>query len=89
MVTFHGLLAQWVGSETAQFRLPAGARLNDLLAAIAGRFGGAMPEQLWNEKEGCFTRQVVAFSDKVKVDKLQTPLVDGQEVMFMLMMGGG
>ncbi len=88
-VTFHGLLIQWVGVERDQFDLPAGACLQDLLAAIAGRYGQGMPAQLWDQDRGCFARQVAALDHQTKIQDLATPLSQGQEIKFMLMMGGG
>ncbi len=87
-VVFHGLLAQWVCPRD-QFHLPAGAGLPDLLEAIGRRHGPRLPAQLWDQQRHRFAPPVVAFAGGVKLDDHAHPLQDGQEVKFLLMMGGG
>ena len=85
---FHGLLAHWITGED-EFCLPAGARLQDLLAAIGRRYGETMPTQLWDRQRQGFAPQVAAFTGGSRLEDPSCPLQDGQQIRFMLMLGGG
>ena len=86
---FHGILADWVGVQTADFDLPENAALSDLLLAIGRRYRSHMPEQLWDDKTDSFAKQVRAKgSTKVYTD-VDTPLEKGEDITFMLMIAGG
>jgi hypothetical protein len=86
-VRFHGLLAEWLKVERAEFILDEPARFADLLAAIHTRFHGQTPKQLWGEK--AFARQVWALSSKGARLLPDEALEPGQVISFYLMIGGG
>jgi len=48
-----------------------------------------MPEQLWNEEQNAFVKSVEAFSENKRINELDSPMADGQEIKFFLMMAGG
>ena len=88
-VSFHGILADWVGIPSARFKLPSNATHADLMMAIHHRYAHNMPEQLWNDSKNRFKKEVV-ISGKGPISKLMnTPLKDTDVVEFMLMIAGG
>jgi molybdopterin converting factor small subunit len=86
---FHGILSDWVGVQRADFEVPEGALFADLLPEIGKRFQCNMPSQLWDEAKGTFAKPVMAFSGKEQIKGPDYPLVNGQEITFLLMLAGG
>ena len=85
---FHGILAEWVGSASASFDLPAGATYSDLMAEIGRRHGRNMPEQLWDAENNMFKK--VRASGKGRIlASADTPLLEGEKIQFLLMIAGG
>ncbi|MEW6263464.1 MAG: hypothetical protein AB1641_10345 [Thermodesulfobacteriota bacterium] len=89
IVVFKGLLAEWMGVARAEFDLPEPARYSDLLRAIARAYRSNMPPQLWREETDGFATPVAALVDGLRLVEGETPLADGQEVMFFLVITGG
>ena len=58
---FHGILAEWVGTRSADFELSDGAIYADLIREIRHHFGGNMPVQLWDDEKNTFHKKVFAF----------------------------
>lgn len=87
--SFHGILTDWVGVERADFELPEEALFSDLLREIARKFRNNMPEQLWDDQQYSFKRQVVATSGERLLESKDVPLREGQEITFLLMLAGG
>lgn len=86
---FHGILSDWVGTEEADFELPAGASYADLLSEIGTRYGSNMPPQLWDPAEKNFRGPIMASGDGRNIDSLETTLTDGEKITFLLMLSGG
>ena len=86
---FHGLLADWVGTPSADFNLSAGATLADLMHEIGRRYQRNMPEQLWEHKTDSFKKQVRAQGATTTYNDLNMTLRKGEEITFMLMIAGG
>jgi molybdopterin converting factor small subunit len=86
---FHGILADWVGTPSAVFDLPAGATFADLMQAIGRRYRSNMPEQLWDRRTGGFKKQVRAQGANTVYNDLDMPLEKGEDITFMLMIAGG
>jgi len=86
---FHGVISDWVGVERADFDLGESAIFADLLLEISESFRHRMPEQLWNEEQNAFVKSVEAFSENKRINELDSPMADGQEIKFFLMMAGG
>ena len=85
---FHGILAEWVGSASASFDFPAGATYSDLLAEIGRRYGRNMPEQLWDAENKMF-KKVQAHGKGRTLASKETPLMEGEQIQFLLMIAGG
>ena len=87
--SFHGILADWVGTQSANFKLPYSATYADLMMVIRQRYAHNMPDQLWDERKNSFKKEVI-ISGKGTISKLMnTPLKDNDVVEFMLMIAGG
>ena len=87
--SFHGILADWIGTRSANFKLPYSATYEDLMMAIRQRYAHNMPYQLWDERKSSFKKEVIV-SGKGTISKLMnTPLKDTDVVEFMLMIAGG
>ncbi|MBW2366323.1 MAG: MoaD/ThiS family protein [Deltaproteobacteria bacterium] len=86
---FHGILSDWTGVQTADFDLPNSADMADLMQEIARRFRSNMPDPLWDDDNGTFCPQIVAFMDGKKLASKNAPLGRGGEVTFYTMVAGG
>jgi molybdopterin converting factor small subunit len=86
---FHGILADWVGAREASFEMPEGATYRDLVAEIGRRYRKNMPQQLWDEEANCLSREIMAVGAKGRIESVDTPLREGEEIKFLLMLAGG
>jgi hypothetical protein len=82
---FHGILADWVGIRSAGFELSNDATYSDLIKEIKQRFGGNMPDQLWDAQNNTFHQKVLAFKDGRALDPGDLKLEPGEELTFFLM----
>ena len=86
---FHGILAEWVGTRSADFELADDAVYADLIRVIRHRFGGNMPDQLWDDNKNTFDKNIFAFRDGKALGPADFKLHHGEELTFYLMMAGG
>ena len=86
---FHGILADWVGTRSAEFELPGGAIYADLITEIGQQFRKNMPDQLWDGQKNTFHRKVVGIRADKTIPSDTQPLADGDVLTFFLMMAGG
>jgi hypothetical protein len=86
---FHGILADWVGTRSADFELSYDATYSDLIKEIRRRFGGNMPKQLWDAQKNTFHQKVRAFKDGTPLDPVDFKLEQGEELTFFLTIAGG
>jgi hypothetical protein len=87
--SFHGILADWIGTRSASFNLPSGATYTDLMAAIRRRYAHNMPDQLWDERKNTFKKQVIISGRGAISNLINVPLKDNDVVEFLLMIAGG
>jgi hypothetical protein len=87
--SFHGILADWIGTRSASFNLPPNATYADLMLAIHRRYAQNMPDQLWDEKKNTFNKQVIISGTGPTFSLMNVPLKDNQVVEFLLMIAGG
>ena len=86
---FHGILADWVGTCSAEFELPHGAIYADLIQEIGRRFRGDMPDKLWDGQKNTFHRKVLGgTADKANLSD-EHQLTDGDLLTFFLILAGG
>jgi len=86
---FHGILADWVGTSSARFQFSDNATYGDLMRAIGTRYRQNMPEQLWDTGKNTFQKQVRAMGEGRALDAPDDPLVEGENITFLLMIAGG
>jgi len=86
---FHGILADWVSTETVTFHMDSGSIYGDLLKQIGDRFAESMPEQLWDKISGKFNSSILVMGKGRNLESLETPLKSGEEITFYLMLAGG
>ena len=86
---FHGILAGWVGTPSAGFDLHDEATFVDLMKEIDRRYKFNMPPQLWDQEKNTFNQKVKPFKDGKALNAMDSPLLDGDEITFMLLMAGG
>jgi hypothetical protein len=58
---FHGILADWVGTPSANFELSEDSSFDDLMLEIGRRYRQNMPGQLWDPKSNSFNKKICAF----------------------------
>ncbi len=88
-VHFHGILADWVGTPSASFKLSDGSDRADLMQKIGRRYKQNMPAQLWDLQTNMFNKKVRAFKDGKALDPADNRLSDGEQITFMLLIAGG
>jgi molybdopterin converting factor small subunit len=88
-VLFHGILADWVGAGEAEFVLREGSHLGELLYLVGRRYGGKMPEQLWDREKNAFVKSVWAMRGNEKIVNPNEILKKGEVIRFLLMQAGG
>jgi molybdopterin converting factor small subunit len=88
-VSFFSILADWVGVPETVIELPDGATYGDLLAAIGRRYGGNMPDPLWDDAMEGFARPVKAFKNGHLLQERGVLLAPDDRVRFVAAMGGG
>ncbi len=88
-VHFHGILADWVGTPSASFKLSDGSDRADLMQKIGRRYKQNMPTQLWDLQTNTFNKKVRAFKDGKALDPVDLKLEQGEELTFFLMLAGG
>ncbi|MBA3027743.1 MAG: MoaD/ThiS family protein [Desulfobacteraceae bacterium] len=86
---FYGILSEWVDEKEAEFELPEEATHGHLLKEIGLRFGSKMPERLWDRMKNDFCAPVLARTSTGTVQSGNSPLVENEQVTFLLMVGGG
>lgn len=87
--SFHGVLAKWVPEETTSFELGPDSTYSDLLKEIGNRFGSQMPSELWDTNACDFKGTILALGAGQIRKSTNTPLTDGEEIAFYLMLAGG
>ena len=87
--TFHGILADWIGTRSANFNLPPNAAYADLIMEIRRRYAQNMPDQLWDERESTFKKQVIISGRGTISSQKNVSLKDNDTVEFLLMIAGG
>jgi len=86
---FHGILADWMGTSEAEFALREGSQVGDLFYLIERRYGGKMPEQLWDKEGNTFVKSVWAMRGNEKIQSPNEILRNGEAIRFLLMQAGG
>jgi molybdopterin converting factor small subunit len=86
---FHGILADWVGTPSANFELSEDSSFDDLMLEIGRRYRQNMPGQLWDPKSNSFNKKIRAFKDAKALDPVDDSLADGDVITFMVLIAGG
>jgi hypothetical protein len=86
---FHGALADWLGTPSADFDLPEAAAVADLFQAIGRRFGSVMPPGLWDENRRTFRVPVAVRRTGRSLVSDSFPPEDGDRLDFFLELVGG
>jgi len=87
-VQFHGVLAERIGTAEAVFALRSGSSFADLIAVFGRRCSKKVPEQLWDEGNDCFVKDVWAMRGNKRMGDPKEPLKDGEIIRFVLMVTG-
>ena len=86
---FHGILAEWIAAETAEFDLEPEATYGDLLKEISSRFGSKMSPQLWDHEKLCFSSSVLVLGEGRRLSEEDDALRPDEEITFYMMLAGG
>lgn len=88
-VLFQGILSAWSGEEKAEIELPEDGKFGELLSELKRLLGAKMPPQFWDGEKKDLNPSVWAMRGKERLVDLQTPLKDGEEIIFILGIAGG
>ena len=86
---FHGILADWVGAQSARFELPDDSTYRDLIKEVDRRYRRNMPDQLWDRERNTFNGKVRVVRNGKAMDTTDFKLIEGETLTFLLMMAGG
>lgn len=86
---FRGILSTWAGETQVEVDLPEDGKFAELLSELKRFLGAKMPEQLWDGEKRNINPSVWVMRGREKIVDLQTPLKDGEEIIFMLGIAGG
>ncbi len=88
-VRFLSILEKYTGTGRVNLELKEGATLRDLLNELDRRWGERFPLEIWDRKRRKFKVSVSILADFQSVYSEETPLHDGQEVIFLRPVAGG
>ena len=88
-VTFVGPLIEFTKQRKLRFSLPEGALYGDLLDAIDRQFGDRLPEPMWDRQQRLFKKGILVLGSGRDLDFRETPLIDGEEIKIVPVLGGG
>jgi len=88
-IIFYGIMAGWTGTRTADFELPEGALVSDLIKKMKDRFENRLPEKLWDGESGLLIDTVQIMDSANVLKSRKSSLADGEEIIFFVMMSGG
>ncbi len=88
-VTFIGPLIEYTKQRTIRFSLPNGARYGDLLDELDRRFGERFPEPMWDRGLKAFKKGILVVGAGRDLDARDTPLLDGEAIKMVPVLGGG
>jgi molybdopterin converting factor small subunit len=86
-VRFEGPIKDVARSDSAEIKLE-GTDMGQLIDALSVRFGSRFKEFLIDEETGEYKEGILILSEGRRVD-LDTPLQDGQELVFIPAIAGG
>jgi len=86
---FHGVLADFIASDTVRFEMGSRPTYGDLLDEIGHRFGRDMPSELWDASKNRFQGSILAVGDKRNLKSMDTPLKADEDITFYIMLAGG
>ncbi len=84
-----GALERYFGGSQFEVELPPGARLRDLYELVHQRWGASLPAEFWNAETRRFQGPVVTMVQRKDASDEEMVLADGQEVWFVVILGGG
>jgi hypothetical protein len=82
-------LRDYFGREPVVLDLPEGATLQQVVEAIAARWGKALPAYMWDGARPGFRGPILLLVDKKVQQDFSVALQDGQEVIVMKALAGG
>lgn len=84
-----GPLREYVGDQRVQFDFPDRVTYGTLLKEIGRRFGHAFPEKIWDTNGGGFKAGILIMGEGRDLNDPETPLMEGEEVKVLPLLGGG
>jgi molybdopterin converting factor small subunit len=84
-----GPLKDFVGEEALSFDLPNEATYGALLEQIGQRFGHCFPEKIWDADSAAFKAGILVMGTGRDLDDPAAPLMEGEEIKVLPMLGGG
>ena len=86
---FHGVLSDFVTTDTISFDMGPHATYGDLLKEIGQHFGPTLPSHLWDGSQNRFQSSILAAGEERNLKSMDTPLKADEEITFYLMLSGG
>jgi len=88
-VRYLNYIAEVAGVQEDTINLPEGARLGDLAKCLGQRHGPRLAAVLLDEESGNPSRFVMALVNQTHTREAETPLQDGDVVVFSSIVAGG
>ncbi len=87
-IRFTGMLTQYTGRELTTYELPDGSRYQALMEAIGREYGQRLPSFHWDKDHRTLLR-VSALGKGRDLRSPDEPLIDGEEVVLIVLALGG
>jgi len=88
-VRYLNYIAEVAGVQAVKVNLPEGAQLRDLARYLGQRHGPQLTSVLMDEESGNPSRLVMILVNQTHTREAETPLRDGDVVVFSSIVAGG
>jgi molybdopterin converting factor small subunit len=89
-LSFLGILRDQLGQKNLEVELPDGARLEDLMEAIAPLMEQKIGTWAWDAEKRRFSPRVIVSRQKaIGTSEMSAPLIDGEEILVFPPLAGG
>jgi molybdopterin converting factor small subunit len=88
-VHFLGILAKYFRVDAIELDLPGTPSLKDLFATLGNQYGELLPSEIWDREKKTFLPPLFIRGKGRDLKVPEEPLLQGEEVFFLLPQAGG
>ena len=88
-VHFLGILAKYFRVDAIELDLPGTPTLKNLLAHVGNQYAGLLPSEIWDREKKTFSASFFIRGKERDLKNPEEPLLENEEVYFLLPLAGG